>query len=82
MALKSINSKRHELNETYLWLERRDETSLHLPFMQICRKLFREKRGETCVGDHSLHLRDYTPDQHTLNELLGFKYKFYMEHVS
>jgi len=25
-------------------------------------------------------LRDYTPDQHTLNELLGFKYKFYMEH--
>ena len=55
---------------------------MHLPFMQICRKLFREKRGETRVGDHSLHLRDYTPDQHTLNELLGFKYKFYMEHVS
>ena len=27
-------------------------------------------------------LRDYTPDQQTLNELLGFKYKFYAEKVS
>ena len=27
-------------------------------------------------------LRDYTPDQKTLNELLGFKFKFYQEQVS
>ena len=27
-------------------------------------------------------LREYTPDQQTLNELLGFKFKFYMAEVS
>ena len=27
-------------------------------------------------------LRDYTPDQQALNELLGFKYKFYVSEVS
>ena len=27
-------------------------------------------------------LREYTPDQQTLNELLGFKFKFYMTEVS
>ena len=27
-------------------------------------------------------LREYTPDKETLNELLGFKFKFYMTEVS